>query len=124
MVDGPTPSGKRAAPRPDPLEPLDGDLTVFALANAMDLARERDGRPCRVLEWFREGMERTILIEPAPDGTASLSVGARPGSRRGEGGVARTLHEGLRPDALGKDLRPLLREALDAANAFTDADLT
>ena len=54
----------------DAFETLDPRLTVFALANGMDLAKDATSRR---LEWFAEGLERGILIEHGAD-SFSLSV--------------------------------------------------
>jgi hypothetical protein len=55
----------------DPFDTIDPRLTVFALANGMDLAKS-DGS--RRLEWFTEGLERGILIEAADDGRYDVKV--------------------------------------------------
>ena len=41
-------------------ETIDAQLTMFALANGMDLSK---GEGYRRLEWFLEGFERAIMIE-------------------------------------------------------------
>ncbi|MBW3534766.1 MAG: hypothetical protein KY453_06035 [Gemmatimonadetes bacterium] len=121
MADGPMAPGD-PSPGADPLEPLDPDLTIFALANGMDLARERGGASCRALEWFREGLERVIRIE-FDGGAASIWVGARRG-RRSEPGEARRELRGRVPlPELKEGLRPIMNEALDAANALDETDL-
>ena len=48
-----------------PFNAVDPKLTVFALANGMDLEKA-DGR--RRLTWFNDGLERAITIEPATGG--------------------------------------------------------
>lgn len=45
---------------------IDARLNIFALANGMDLSK---GPGFRRLEWFTEGKERGILIEPDGDGS-------------------------------------------------------
>jgi len=55
----------------DPFDAIDPRLTVFALANGMDLAK---GDGYRRLEWFTEGLERGILIEAASDGRYDVRV--------------------------------------------------
>ena len=52
-------------------ETLDPRLTVYALANGMDLAK---GPGYRRLEWFTEGLERGIMIEAQSDGSLSVDV--------------------------------------------------
>ncbi|NIQ57576.1 MAG: hypothetical protein GWN71_30560, partial [Gammaproteobacteria bacterium] len=39
---------------------IDSNLTVFALANGLDLAK---GDGFRRFEWFSEGLERSIVVE-------------------------------------------------------------
>ncbi len=48
---------------------IDANLTVFALANGLDLAK---GEGYRRLEWFSEGLERGIVIEA--DGSGAFGV--------------------------------------------------
>jgi len=43
-----------------PFDGIDSKLTVFALANGMDLVKEPGSRR---LEWFTGGLERGIVIE-------------------------------------------------------------
>lgn len=56
----------------DGFDSIDPKLTVFALANGMDLTK--DGSQRR-LEWYADGLERGILIESLPGG--SFRVGVR-----------------------------------------------
>lgn len=60
-----------ASVRTDPFASIDPKLNVYALANGMDLTK---GPRHRRLEWFKEGLERGILIEANGDG--SIEVGA------------------------------------------------
>jgi hypothetical protein len=91
-------------------EAIDPKLTVFALANGMDLAKEEGSRR---LSWFAEGLERGLRIGPgtgdafvvtalawrinAPDDVADARVG---------------------DDILPADLTARLEQAIDAANAL------
>jgi hypothetical protein len=50
---------------------MDPRLTVFALANGVDLSK-REGY--RRLEWFSDGFERGIVIALAGDGTFRVGV--------------------------------------------------
>jgi hypothetical protein len=54
-----------------PFDALDPRLTVFALANGMDLAK---GEGYRRLEWFTEGLERGILIEATDSPSFDVKV--------------------------------------------------
>ncbi|MDX1647754.1 MAG: hypothetical protein R3304_11470 [Longimicrobiales bacterium] len=91
----------------DPYEVIDSNLTVFALANGLDLSKA-DGH--RTLEWFSEGLERGVVIDTSGDGfrvRARTWRSSRP-DVRAEALVA----EDLSPEAL----RPVLEEAVEAAN--------
>ena len=52
--------GAQVQPDGGPFEAIDPKLTVFALANGMDLARDEGSRR---LSWFTEGLERGLRIE-------------------------------------------------------------
>jgi hypothetical protein len=92
-------------------EALDPKLNVFALANGMDLNK---GADFRRLEWFTEGLERGILIEPAGAGVFTVSVVSwRTGSS--EIGKRASVGGGLSaPDVVG-----VLTPAIEAANKLT-----
>ncbi|MEQ9569021.1 MAG: hypothetical protein RLN75_02430, partial [Longimicrobiales bacterium] len=55
---------------------VDSDLNIFALANGMDLYRDHAEPPDRVLEWFRDGLERRIHLRPAGEGALEVEVAA------------------------------------------------
>lgn len=89
---------------------IDPKLTVFALANGMDLAKGDDHRR---LEWFTEGLERGILIEAEATGSFRVSVMSWPtGSTevRKEAGIG----EGISAE----DLAGTLPDAIDSANGL------
>jgi hypothetical protein len=91
-------------------ERLDPKLTVFALANGMDLAK---GDGYRRLEWFTEGLERGILVEAADAGTfrvAAMSWKTGRAEQRSQAHVA----EGLEADRVPK----VLDGAIETANAL------
>ena len=93
---------------------LDPRLTIYALANGMDLDR---GPGFRRLAWFRDGLERAVLVEEGPDGT--LAVSAVAWSREApEGARKETRQAALTPETLDRDLAALLDDALNAANAL------
>ena len=50
---------------------LDPRLTIYALANGMDLAKETTARR---LEWYYEGSERGIAIEATDQGTVVITA--------------------------------------------------
>ena len=120
MADRPQDARSRGA---DPLEPLDPDLTIFALANGLDLERESQGAPCRILVWYREGLERSIRIDPAGDDAASVRIHARSGRSSAPGEVHRDLRPATPIGELTADLRKLLAEALERANGLAEDDL-
>ena len=64
-----------------PFAEIDPKLTVFALANGVDLSKAEEHRR---LEWFAEGFERGILIASDAEGAFGLALfkwktGAEPG---------------------------------------------
>lgn len=88
---------------------IDSNLTVFALANGLDLVRSDDRRR---LEWFSEGLERAVLIEAVDGGFRVRALTWRSGKPevRSERPVA---------DALPADeLRAALSGAIDTANGL------
>ena len=89
---------------------IDPRLTMFALANGMDLAK---GEDYRRLEWFAEGLERGILIRADPDGTFGLTVMSW-----------QTGHSGERKETAGSqalaadNVFPALNDGIETANAL------
>lgn len=89
---------------------VDPKLTVFALANGMDLAK---GDGYRRLEWFTEGLERGILVQPDEGGAFKLTVMSwKTGNP--EDRTESDLGAGISPD----DLSGHLTAAIDAANGL------
>jgi hypothetical protein len=89
---------------------LDAKLTVFALANGVDLAK---GEGYRRLEWFTEGLERGILLEPCADNACRLVVMAW------KTGKAEQRNDHLLADEVPMDDVPgMLDDAIEAANAL------
>ena len=89
---------------------IDAKLTVFALANGMDLSK---GPDYRRLEWFSDGLERAILIRPGNPDAFDLTVMSWPTGRsdeREETSADASVEVGRLPAAL--------TEAIDAANAL------
>lgn len=92
------------------LRDIDGKLTVFALANGMDLLKDPGARR---LEWFRDGLEREIRVEPDGAGGLSIRVAAWPFGERGR------VTERIHADAVPRGALPrALEAAIDAANAL------
>lgn len=54
-----------------PFADVDPKLTVFALANGVDLSKGEDHRR---LEWFSEGFERGILIGSDANGSFGMAL--------------------------------------------------
>lgn len=104
----------------DALAGVDVDLNIFALANGMDLYRDHTDPPDRVLEWFRDGLERRIHLRPSPAGTLDMEVAAL-GKIDGERRVRRAP---FRSSVATGELRGLLIDAIDAANALRRDELT
>ena len=89
---------------------IDPKLTVFALANGVDLSKG-DGH--RRLEWYSDGFERGILIERTDEGTFDIAV-----FKWTTGGV-----ESAKPEALQVGVSPgevvrHLDPAVEAANGL------
>lgn len=107
-----------------PLEAIDSELNIFALANGLDLYRNVSDRPDRVLEWYREGMERRIVLRAEAPDRYVVRVGA---TRRRQGVETSTeaeLSSPLTAQELADGLRPLLAEGIDRANGLGQADLS
>ena len=100
----------------DVLNTLDSELNIFALANGMELIRDRSGSPDRVLTWYSDGAERQIIVTAhaaQPEGAVDVRVGV------GGGGLdhrppeaTESFREGIAPG----ELRKLLEEAVTSAN--------
>jgi len=56
-----------------PFEAIDSKLTIYALANGMDLVKEPSRRR---LTWYEDGRERGVLIEAPEDDVYPIRVGA------------------------------------------------
>jgi hypothetical protein len=93
-------------------EVLDPRLTIYALANGMDLVRLPEGRR---LEWYRDGRDRGILIEDA--GSGSVSVRALTWKRSDpESDRAQEYTPLIDAEELASSLSSVLDGALEAAN--------
>ena len=102
------------------IEAVDRKLNVFALANGMDLDRRGD---VRVLGWFRDGLERSIRVEPGEGaGTWAIRAAAVRDGRTRVGEIVRTLEAALGPDEILARFRELLPGAVEAANAITSEE--
>jgi hypothetical protein len=122
MSDERTGSGSESPSPGAVLQEIDSDLNIFALANGLDLYRDPEDRPARVLEWYGDQMERRIVLTPVAGRSArglDLAIGAE--SRR-EGRrhlLSRPFRTGVAPG----ELRDTLPRAIDAANALTRAEV-
>lgn len=97
-----------------PFEGIDPRLTIFALANGMDLNKNGG---VRRLEWYRDGHDRGILLSPAADGT--ISVSAQAWKRGDEASLRRTpVKEHVPAGELAESLTSLLERGLEAANTL------
>ena len=95
-------------------EILDPRLNVFALANGTDLLKEPGERR---LVWYRDGLERGVLIRAASDGTVATIALAW---KRGDAGSERSAphRDGLDAAELAQHLSAILDEAVNQANAL------
>jgi hypothetical protein len=93
---------------------IDAKLTIFALANGMDLDKNGD---VRRLSWYRDGHDRGILLAAGEDGAISVSAQAW---RRGDDTSMRSapIREALEPAELDRVLTSLLEKGLEEANAL------
>jgi len=93
---------------------VDPKLTIYALANGMDLVREGGTRR---LEWYRDGRERRILVEATSDGTLRVSAQAW---SEDDASSTSTVPQGPphAPEALARNLSAVLNQALEAANGI------
>jgi hypothetical protein len=103
-------NGKDTAADGGVFEGLDPKLTVFALANGMDLAK---GEGYRRLEWFTEGLERGILIEAEPSGGVRVLV-----LTWKTGHADRLVSEDVARDVEPGSVTKLLDDAIETANAL------
>lgn len=95
-------------------EALDPKLNIFALANGMDLVKEASSRR---LGWYREGMERAILVELRDDGAFTVSAMSWK-TRDPEGAHRAPQRDGMNGDDLVAGLSAILESALEAANCL------
>lgn len=98
----------------DPFARIDPRLTIFALANGMDL--DKNGE-VRRLEWYRDGHDRALLLSAENDGT--ISVTAQSWKRGDEASVRRAPVEQHVPvGEIVESLTALLERGREAANAL------
>jgi hypothetical protein len=93
----------------DAFASIDAKLTMFALANGVDLAK---GEGYRRLEWYADGRERAIVLEATPEGRFRVGVVSW------TSGADDAMHAGLHEAVLPEELSPVLEEAIEAANAL------
>ena len=103
----------------DVLQSLDADLNIYALANGMELIRNRGETPDRVLTWYSDGAERQIIVTAhgeEPSQAVDVFVGV------GGGGLQHRPPEHTEPyrEAIAPgELRRLLDGAVELANGLT-----
>ena len=108
------------------LSEIDPDLTIFALANGLDLLRDPDGHPARVLEWYSEKMERRIVLTPAGGPSSGGPAGALDVAVAAEArldGAKRELRRSFRTAVAPGQLKATLPEAIEAGNALTRSEV-
>ena len=97
-----------------PFDGIDPKLTIYALANGMDLNKNGG---VRRLEWYRDGHERGILL--TADSAGAISIVAQAWKRGDETSLRRTpIAEHLGTEELGRSLSSHLERGLEAANAL------
>jgi hypothetical protein len=98
------------------LREIDPDLNIFALANGLDLFRDPGGAPARVLEWYRDGMERRIHLTPSSVRAGALDVAVGALARRE--GVKIELRRPFQAAVAPSRLRTVLPQAIEGGNAL------
>lgn len=93
----------------DPFAAFDAKLTMFALANGVDLSK---GEGYRRLEWYADGRERAILLDAASEG--GFHVGVVAWTSGMDDAVRAALHGAVGVD----EVMAALEEAVEAANAL------
>jgi len=101
---------EQSAAESSAFEQVDPKLTVFALANGMDLTKSEEHRR---LEWFHDGLERGMRVEPAAGGTFRVTAMAWKRKREDEALTA-DLGQTVAVDALFA----LLDDGINATNAL------
>ena len=94
-------------------EAVDAKLTVYALANGMDLIK---GEGFRRLEWYLDRMDRGILVSVTPAG--ALEVTAMAWSGDVETARKETVGDPILSEDLVAELTAALDNAIDKANAL------
>ncbi len=95
-----------------PFEKVDPKLTIYALANGMDLVKEDPEE--RMLTWYRDGRERAILITLQSDSVFTLSAAAW-ATNRADSRTAKEIRT-IPADELTGALSTILDEVIEAAN--------
>ncbi len=91
---------------------LDEILNIFALANSIDLIQGQGSD--RVLEWYRDRGARRIHLMPGEGASYDLEVAAEFTVE----GARHEVRDRFRSGVAAGELRSLLIEAIDAANAL------
>lgn len=97
-----------------PFEKVDPKLTIYALANGMDLVKEDVDE--RLLTWYREGRERAIVIRSEAAGTLALAAAAWQ-TNKPESRTEKPVDE-VRPDDLVSRLSSVFDGVIEAANSL------
>lgn len=96
-----------------PFDVVDPKLTIYALANGMDLIKEQADE--RVLTWYRDGRERGIVLTAETGGALTLTAAAW-ATNKPETRTATSVRTGVDPAELAASLTASLEEVMDAAN--------
>ena len=99
-----------------PFDVVDPKLTIYALANGMDLVKEDDAT--RLLTWYRDGRERGIEITPDPDGAGLTLTAVAWATNKPETRQAAVVRSGVDQDALAAKLSDSLEDVMEAANGL------
>lgn len=93
-----------------PFAAVDAKLTIYALANGMDLIKDQGYRR---LEWYRDGRDRGILVSAE---AGSLSVVAMAWNGDPEAAQKQSAGDPMAPEDFAAELSVVLERATEAAN--------
>ena len=96
-----------------PFSGVDSKLTMYALANGMDLMKDEGSRR---LAWYRDGMDRGISVSLTAGG--ELEVTAMAWSGDPDGARRQKVGDALTPDDLTAQLSTVLDGATETANTL------
>ena len=104
---------ERGSTGASPFDGVDSRLTIYALANGMDLIKDEGFRR---LEWYRDGMDRGILVSATPAGALEVAVLVWSGNP--DGARSAPVGDAMSAADLAARISTVLDGATEAANAL------